>query len=202
METKIVGFSSEELIVTIRKGKVVAFPTETVYGLGVVANSQRAFESLIEVKKRRPDKPFTLMLSSPEEIGEYAVVDEKARRIIDGFMPGEITLLLPPKSGIAPWIRLDSPYIGVRVSGSEEVSAMIARVGTPMLVTSANVSGEKTCADFESTSEVFSGKIPIIVKGETASRLPSTIVIVDDKLTLVRQGTISFEEIEKTWRKN
>lgn len=92
METKIVGFDAEELIEAIRKRKVVAFPTETVYGLGVIADSPRAYENLVEVKKRRPDKPFTLMLSSAEEIGKYAVIDEKTKRIIDEFMPGEITL--------------------------------------------------------------------------------------------------------------
>lgn len=200
METKIVGFDAEELIEAIRKRKVVAFPTETVYGLGVIADFPYAYENLVEIKKRRPDKPFTLMLSSAEEIGKYAVIDEKTKRIIDEFMPGEITLLLPPKEGVASWIRLDSPYIGVRVSGSREVSRMIARVGAPMLVTSANLSGEKTCADFESTEAVFSGKVPFIVKGETFSRLPSTIVIAESKLTLVRQGSIPFEEIEKVWR--
>ena len=103
METKIVGFDAEELIEAIRKRKVVAFPTETVYGLGVIADSPCAYENLVEVKKRRPDKPFTLMLSSAEEIGKYAVIDEKTKRIIDEFMPGEITLLLPPKEDVASW---------------------------------------------------------------------------------------------------
>lgn len=79
METKIVGFDAEELIEAIRKRKVVAFPTETVYGLGVIADSPYAYENLVEIKKRRPDKPFTLMLSSVEEIGKYAVIDEKRK---------------------------------------------------------------------------------------------------------------------------
>lgn len=199
MNTKIVSFKSKELVDSIRKGEVVAFPTETVYGLGCIASKEEAFEAMVSVKNRRPDKPFTLMLSDPKEIDQYAEVNDKTRKLVNEYMPGEITLLLKPKAHLPHWVTLNSKYLGVRVAGKEEVCDLIARVGEPMLVTSANISGQTSNADFEGTYHVFKDKIPYIVDGETKSAIPSTIVICDEDLTLVREGTIKFEDIKKTW---
>jgi L-threonylcarbamoyladenylate synthase len=199
METKIVEFTNKDLIKCIQDGGVVAFPTETVYGLGCIASKEEAFEEMVRVKNRRPDKPFTLMLSSPSEIGKYAYINEKTQKLIDKYMPGEITLLLKPKEHLPHWVTLSSKYIGVRVAGKEEVCTLIANVKEPMLVTSANISGQVSNADFKGTYEVFNNKIPYIVDGETKSAVPSTIVICDEDIALVREGTIKFDEIKKTW---
>ena len=199
METKVLDFKDNELISTIQKGEVVSFPTETVYGLGVIYDEEEAFERLVSVKNRRPDKPFTLMLDTPSKIEKYATLSEKTRRVINKFMPGEITILVKPKQDLYPWVTLKSKYIGIRVAGKEEVCEMIARVGKPMLVTSANISSFPCATNFEESFEVFNNKIPVIVKGETRSSTPSTIVICDEELTLVRLGSISFEEIKKVW---
>lgn len=202
MKTKVGKFQDQELIQEIKNGNVVAFPTETVYGLGVISNSKEAFERLVETKKRRPDKPFTLMLSKKEDIEKYAKISKKTKRVIDKFMPGEITILVPPKEHLDSWITLNSKYIGIRISGMNEVSLMIDQVGFPMLVTSANISGEETLNSFEGAYRVFNGKISYLVNGETSSKLPSTIVICDENIELVRLGSISFEEIKKVWEEN
>lgn len=199
MKTKVVEFDSLELIESITTNHVVCFPTETVYGMGVIYDSLDAFNELVRVKERTPDKPFTLMLDNPSLIKDYACVNVKIEKLISKYMPGEITLLLKPKEDIYSWVKLDSKYIGIRVSGKKEVCSLIKNVGKPMLVTSANISGNKVCEDFNDTYEVFNGKVPYIVKGITYSNTPSTIVICDDDLVLVREGKIKFEEIKKVW---
>ena len=199
METKVVEFDSLELIESITTHHVVCFPTETVYGMGVVYDSLDAFNELVKTKERKPDKPFTLMLDNPSLVKDYAYVNEKIEKLIFKYMPGEITLLLKPKEDIYPWVKLDSKYIGIRVSGKEEVCSLISKVGKPMLVTSANISGEKVCENFDETYEVFKGKVPYIVNGTTSSNTPSTIVICDEELILVREGNIKFEDIKKVW---
>lgn len=199
METKILDFTSHLLIDEIRQGQVVSFPTETVYGLGVIFDLEDAFERLVKVKNRRPDKPFTLMLSSKEEVKQYGYVNDKIQKVINEFMPGEITLLIKPKENLFPWVTLNSKYIGIRVSGKKEVCQMIKEVGKPMLVTSANISSQPAAINFEETYKIFNGKIPTIVKGNTSSNTPSTIVICDDSLSLVREGNISFDQIIKVW---
>lgn len=199
MKTLVTKFGNKDIIETILNNKVVAFPTETVYGLGVIYNDFEAFNKLIEAKNRQPDKPFTLMLGKKEDVYKYANINKKTLRIIDNFLPGEITILVKPKDDLYPWVTLKSKYIGIRVPNSKEVCDMINRVGEPMLVSSANISSEPVCNNFEEVYNTFSGKIPLIVKGKTCSNVPSTIVICDEELVLVREGKISFEEIKKEW---
>lgn len=199
MKTEILDFKDERLITLIQKGEVVSFPTETVYGLGVIYDNEASFEKMIEVKKRRPDKPFTLMLSSPQEIDKYAIINEKTRRVVEKFMPGEITILVKPKEDLYPWVRLNSKYIGIRVSGSKKVCDMIERVGKPMLVTSANISSFPCATNFQDSYRTFNQLIKAIVDGPTSSSTPSTIVICDEELSLVRLGSIKFEDIQKVW---
>ncbi|MGN1295522.1 MAG: L-threonylcarbamoyladenylate synthase [Bacilli bacterium] len=200
METKVYDFDDEEVIQEIRNNNVIALPTETVYGLGVIYDSLEAFEKLVKVKQRKPDKPFTLMLSSIEDISNYAYFDENTYRVIQKYMPGEITLLLKPKEHLFPWVTLHSSYIGIRIAGLLQVGELIKKVGRPMLVTSANISSFPACVDFRQTYDTFSSYIPAIIKGETSSSIPSTIVKCDEgSITLIRQGRIPFEEIKKTW---
>ena len=200
METKIYDFDDERVIQEIKNNNVVALPTETVYGLGVIYDSLEAFERLVKVKQRKPDKPFTLMLSCIEDIKNYAYFDENTYRVILKYMPVEITLLLKPKESLYPWVTLNSPYIGIRIAGLLKVGELIKKVGQPMLVTSANISSFPACVDFEQTYETFASYIPAIIKGETTSSIPSTIVKCDEgSITLIRQGRIPFEEIKKTW---
>ena len=200
METRIYDFDDERVIQEIKNNNVVALPTETVYGLGVIYDSLEAFERLVKVKKRKPDKPFTLMLSCIEDIKNYAYFDENTYRVILKYMPGEITLLLKPKESLYPWVTLNSPYIGIRIAGLLKVGELIKKVGQPMLVTSANISSFPACVDFEQTYKTFASYIPAIIKGETTSSIPSTIVKCDEgTITLIRQGRIPFEEIKKTW---
>lgn len=199
METEHILFDNGKLISAILCGKVVSFPTETVYGLGVVYDSMEAFEKLVEVKKRQPDKPFTLMLGRIEDIEKYAYVNDKINRVISHFMPGEITILIKPRENLYEWVTLNSKYIGIRVPDYKEVCSLINEVGKPLLVTSANMSGDPILKNYEEVCDVFDGKVSYIVKGETRSSKPSTIVICDEDLSLVREGNISFEDIKKVW---
>ena len=100
----------------LRKGGVVAFPTETVMGLGVVYNNREAYDRLNRVKERPEDKPYTLMVSNIEEIEKYAVVDEATRRVINAFMPGSLTILVNVKKNSVPtYVTHKTNSIGIRI---------------------------------------------------------------------------------------
>jgi L-threonylcarbamoyladenylate synthase len=186
----------------LKDGEVVCFPTETVYGIGVIANSQRAFDKLVEAKRRPPTKPFSLMCSSLEQAFSFCETDIKAKAVMKAFMPGEITVLVKAKEGLDHWITLGTPVIGIRVPDSKYVLELIDCVGSPCLVTSANHSGDPTSTSFEDTVKSFDGEVKGIVKGECTSLVASTIVDLSDPtgIKLVRPGPIPFEKIEKTWR--
>lgn len=201
MKTVVTRFKDKRIYAAIRENQVVAFPTETVYGLGVIYDSEIAFSNLVDTKKRAPDKPFTLMLGKKEDIHKYAVFSQKTQRIIDEFLPGEITLLLKPKKELFPWVTLNSEYIGIRVPNSLEVCEMINELGKPMLVTSANISGEPVCQNFTEVLNKFNNDVSLIVEGEVSSKIPSTIVICDEELKLVREGSLPFIKIKEVWEK-
>ncbi len=201
VKTKLCDFSDPEIIDIIRNEEVLAFPTETVFGLGVIYDSKEAFERLVQIKQRRPDKPFTIMLASSKDIDRFVDLTEEQNRLVKTFMPGEITLLMKPKTGLYEWVTLNQPTIGIRVSASQNVCDMIARVGKPMLVTSCNKSGKNPALSHKDALKQFDGELKIVVKGKSVSKVASTIVLcVDEKLKLIREGGIPFDKIEKVWK--
>ena len=188
----------------LREGQILVFPTETVYGIGVVFDSETAFERLVAVKKRPPSKPFALMCSSLEEAFRYIDIDAKARAVMERYLPGELTVLVPAKKELPTHVTLGTGIIGIRVPASDYVQKLIAKVGKPCLVTSANISGQPTSTNYSEVLPIFTGLVGGIVKGECTSLLASTIVDLADgrQITLIRQGKIPFEDLEKTWREN
>lgn len=200
METKILKLNELQTLAKMaQKGEVIAFPTETVYGLAVIYDSVDAFEKLVKVKDRRADKPFTLMLAFTRQISQFAKVDQKTQAIIDTFLPGELTLILEANEGLPKHVTLGSKYIGIRVSANHHVANLISVIGKPLLVPSANKKDEKPALTASEVYAVFNGEIAGILEGETTSHIPSTIVKISDKIELVREGSIPFSKIAKVW---
>lgn len=200
MKTELVQFDDIRLANWINDCEVVAFPTETVFGIGVVYDSKEAFDKLVIVKERNPDKPFTVMISDKKDIDLFATYSNKVSALIETFMPGEITLILDTKENIYPWVSLNHKTIGIRISAKKEVCDLISRVGKPMLVTSANISNHAPAQNSMEAYQIFNAKIKAIVEGESNSGLPSTIVdCSNNQLKLLREGSITFEEIKRIW---
>ena len=179
----------------VTANEVVAFPTETVFGLGVKFGSHQALEALYQVKHRDRGKAISMMISKPEAIERYAYVSEEAKKIIRAFMPGMITIILKKKPFIDDFFTASLDTIGIRIPDDPFVLSLLDKTG-PMLVTSANISGNESLVDDQAVMKVFSGKIPIIVKGESISKKASTIVDVSKgKVEILRLGDITKEEI-------
>lgn len=200
METKVYEVNEVHLVANLAKdGQIIAFPTETVYGLGVIYDDETAFNNLLTVKARDEGKPFTLMLAKASHIKEYAETNAKINKLIEVFLPGELTLLLKPKASVPKHVTRGSDYIGIRVSASLLVTNLISLIGKPLLVPSANKHNGKPALTSSEVYNVFSGEISAIIDGETSSHIPSTIIKVSDKIELVREGTIPFSELVKVW---
>ena len=201
MKAKSIEWAERKLAIdALKAGELVAFPTETVYGLGAISSSEEAFKKLVAAKKRPPEKPFTLMCSSIGQAVQYGEIDVGTVGVMQKFMPGEITLLLKARENLPHWLTLGSPFIGVRVPNDENVLAMIEEVGAPLLVPSANISGEAPAVTGDQVMEALGEECRVIVQGKCISEKPSTIVKVEDgKISLVREGPIAFEEILRVY---
>ena len=182
----------------LKAGGLIAFPTETVFGFGVIYNNQSAYNRLIEVKKRPPEKPFTLMLSDVNQIANYAFVDERAKKLIQKYMPGQFTIILKAKDNLPFYCVSKEGNVGIRISDLELVRDLIRQVGEPLLVPSANKSGERPLTKSEDVISIFDKEIDGIIIGESISDTPSTIVLVDEVVKIIREGLIKKEEILKT----
>lgn len=205
METKVFEEKDiNEVAKALKAGEVISFATETVYGVGVISSSEEAFKRLAATKRRPPEKPFTMMLANPKDAGNHAIIDAKAQRIMERFMPGEITVLLKARPNLDPWITMGLETIGIRVPDSKFVRDLIEKTGEPLLVTSANHSGEATAKSFEEAYAALNGEIYGVVKGVCHSQKASTIVNLskEGEITLVREGGIPFEDIKNAWEED
>ena len=200
MKDKDLLFQAKEASFHLLKSEVVAFPTETVMGLAVVYNDFEAYNLLNQVKRRPEDKPYTLMLGDVKDIEKYGYINENIKKIIKAFMPGSITILVPGKEDLPNWVTHGSPTVGLRIPTNEEALAVLKEVKLPLLVPSANRSGEKPCLTSEEVKGVFGNEIAYVVDGNAKLDKPSTIVDLTGSMPRVlRPGPISEEEIIKVW---
>ena len=197
METVLVEKENiNEVIDLLNHDEVVAFPTETVFGLGVKFSHLEALEKIYEIKHRSHSKAISLMIYDPKDIEKYAYVNENAQKLIDHFMPGMITLVLKKKSILSDDFTAGYDTIGIRIPDDPFVLKLLKEVG-PMLVTSANISGQETLLNDQEVYKQFKGKIKMIVKGKCKNTRASTVIKDDEDVTILRQGCIQEEEIRE-----
>lgn len=188
----------DECVEILKEDKALIFPTETVFGIGIKATSESNYERLVEIKKRPPDKPFTLMCSDISQFENLVEINDATRKIIEHFMPGAITLILKTKKEVPHFIDLGTGFVGVRIPDDEFVLKMISKVGAPLLVPSANKSGETPALNSKVAYEYFKDDDVSIVEGECTNGLASTIIKIDgEEISLIRKGPISLEKIKE-----
>lgn len=188
--------SLEQAAEIIKNGGLVAFPTETVYGLGANALDASAAEKTYKAKGRPSDNPLIIHLASADDVEKYAYVNETFNEIAKLFMPGPITVVLPKKEIIPKTVTGGLDTVAVRIPSNETARKLISLAGVPISAPSANISGRPSCTSFDHVVEDMYGRIDgIIDGGDSAIGLESTIVIPCDgmHLKLLRPGGITVE---------
>ena len=186
----------QKAVELLREGGLVAFPTDTVYGLGVLAFDQRGIDQLYAVKQRDSLKAIPILLGDPAELAQVtAGMGEIARRLAQRFWPGPLTLVVPRHPGLPPNLS-PQPTIGVRMP-DHSVALSLLRLTGPLAVTSANQSGGESTATALEVFAQLGGRIPLILDGEmTPGGLSSTVVdCTGPEPVILRPGPISMEQI-------
>jgi len=199
METiRFSKMDTDKIIRTLREGGIVAFPTDTVFGLACLME-KNAIDKVYDAKGRSFDKPLPMMCNSLAMIRENAYVSEKAERIIDRFVPGPLTLIFRKKENVEDYVTMGKETIGIRVPDDEFILDLITRLGEPILVTSANLSGEPSLLKWEDVLSSLDGRINGIVCEDARGESASTILNVsNEEIQVLREGPISFKEIQET----
>lgn len=177
----------------------MAFPTDTVFGLGCVINKD-AIAKIYEAKGRSFDKPLPMMCNSLEMIESVAEVSEDAKKLIKAFVPGALTLIFNKKPHIEDYVTNGKPTIGIRVPDDEWILDLISKLNQPILVTSANLSDTGSLLKWEDVYNQLNGKIDGIVCADATGETSSTIVDVTNELKILREGPITIEEIKEALR--
>ena len=181
-----------EICDVIQKGGIVAFPTETVYGVGIHFDDEEALERLMEAKNRDYSKAITLMVADKADISQYAYISPQAQKMIDQFMPGMITLIFKKKESVRDSMTNGKSTIGIRIPDSEFVLSLLKKVG-PMLVTSANLSQHSNTTSTQEVLNQLDGRIDLVVDGKTSDNIASTVVDVSqDEIKILRAGKITI----------
>ena len=192
METqRLTKKDSAQIVEILNRGGVVAFPTDTVYGLAVRYDLKEAILKMKEAKQRPETKPFPMMVSSKAQIERVAVTDARSQKLIDHWMPGALTLVFKKRPEVDELVTNGFPTIGIRMPDDEFVLEIINRVGVPLLVPSANLSGQPSCTTSEEVLKQLDGRIDAVVLGESGASTASTVCdTTGDELKILRQGPI------------
>ncbi|MFC1754187.1 L-threonylcarbamoyladenylate synthase [Thermoproteota archaeon] len=173
----------------LKGGGLVAFPTETVYGLGVNKNNKKAVEKIYKVKNREADKPLSILAGDIRDVDNIAKsVLPAAHRLLDKFWPGPLTIILEGK---------DSKKIGLRMPRSAVALEIVRNANFPVACPSANMSGDKESLNAGEVSKAFDGKIDLILDGgDVELGVASTVVDVCSlPFKVLRKGFVSEESI-------
>jgi len=178
---------------TLKTGGIVAYPTETFYGLGVKFDLEQSLKRLYEIKQRPKDKAMPLIIGEKRLLSSIASsINSAAESLIDGFWPGPLTLLVPAKENISEWLTAGTRKVAVRIPGESFALRLAKHAGFPITSTSANISGLPPARDAATVRKYFSDDIDLIVDGgEAPGGLPSTIVdTTGNGMRIVREGAI------------
>lgn len=194
----MINIDEEKLLKTLNDSKCIAFPTETVMGLGIFFDDYKAYLYLNKIKNRPENKPYTLMLKDVSEIEKYANLNYFAKKIIKEFMPGPITILLEAKDNVANYITHNTGIIGIRVPNHETCRRILNIAKKPLLVPSANKSNEPPLTLYKDVKKVFKDEVLYVVEEDSLKHKPSTILDLSSNcLKVVRNGNLSIEEIRR-----
>ncbi len=181
----------------LKSSQVVAFPTETVYGLGALATDADAVSKIFEIKERPLDNPLIIHICSYKMLDDFALeIPEEAEQLMEAFWPGPLTLIFKKKLHVLDIITAGLQTVAVRWPGHPLSQDLIARAG-PLVAPSANSSGRPSPTKPEHVKEDLGESFPVVEAGETQIGLESTVLDVSQKpFQLYRPGGISRNQIE------
>jgi L-threonylcarbamoyladenylate synthase len=203
MKTEIISSSSPDVIPRaleiLKAGRLAAFPTDTVYGVGALAFDGKAIESIYIAKDRPIEKAIPVLIGDSDDLEQVGMdISDSARRLAARFWPGPLTILIPKRADLPESVSATST-VGVRVPDHAVARALLRAAG-PMAVTSANISGWQSPVTAQQVYEQLADRIDLIIDGgKTPGGVPSTLVdCTTRELKVLREGPVSLQQLLAT----
>ena len=194
--TKIISDNNKnavnEAVRVLRHGGVIVYPTETSYGIGVDATNQKARKKIYKIKKRFVWKKLSIVLGSSLMAQRYIRIDSKAKKLINKFMPGPLTIVCDSKR--AGNMGKD---VAFRISRHKFALSVVRSFGKPVTATSANITGKGPIYEIRKIIKTFDGKVDLIINGGNLPRRKVSTIYDVRSGKIFRKGPVSKSEIDK-----
>ena len=179
----------------LQDGKIIVYPTDTIYGIGCDILNKKAVQTIQKIKNRKKQKPLSIICTDLKEISHWAVVSNFQYKILKKYLPGPFTFILKA-SKEAPKILQDPKRktIGIRIPNNEICLNIVQKLGNPIITTSVNESGQQNYANPDEIKRDWFGKVDLILDAGEINGDPSTVVsLIDDQVEIIRQGKGIFD---------
>lgn len=192
-----------QAVAYLQEGHVVAYPTETFYGLGVDVMNERAIKRLYDLKRRDPSLPIAILVTDMSMLTDCVErIPEAARPLMRSFWPGPLTILFPAGARISKSLTTNTGKIGLRISSHPIATAVVRQLGRPLTTTSANLSGLPPSCNVRHVQKYFGDRLDCIIEGgECPPSRGSTVVdVADETMAIIRDGAIPADDVIKCFQ--
>jgi tRNA threonylcarbamoyl adenosine modification protein (Sua5/YciO/YrdC/YwlC family) len=173
----------------LKQGGVIAYPTDTIYGLGCDIFNRKGVKRIYQIKQRDQKKPFSFICADLSDVANYAQVSNFAFKIMKRYLPGPYTFVLEATRVVPDLLTTRQKTVGIRIPSNPIALAIVRELGHPLVTTSANVSGEEPLSDPSLLEESIGRMIDVVVDGGIIMGDPSTVIsLIDDRIEVLRQG--------------
>lgn len=180
----------EQAVSVLKKGGVVIYPTDTVYGIGCAISSKRGIERIIAMKGRDAKKPMAILCHSLAHVSDYAKVSNFAYPLLRRFLPGPYTFVLPATRAVPKLLMPKQRTVGLRIPDHPVSRALVEALGEPLVGTSANKSNEDVIVEPDLLESTFGKHVDLILECGPLPEHPSSVVSLDgDRIEILRRGS-------------
>ena len=198
-----------EAVKKLKEGKIIIFPTDTIYGIGCSIDNQESINKLYKLRKTPINKPTLILAANKEQAFEYGLFTEALKRLTSKFWPGPLTIIVKPKPKMPKTIRGKKDSIAIRVPNQPPLRKIIERNSRPILAPSANFHGKKPPSNFD---EIDKKLLALVDYAIDLSKLDDFVRMTQKASTVIdltkrpfrilRSGTISRQEIQEAWEES
>lgn len=186
---------TELILRTMQEGGVIAYPTDTHYGIGCDLFNIRSIRKLYAMKRLDPKRALSIICRDMKDISTYAVLSDFSFDIVKWYLPGPFTFVLKARKIIPKLLMTDRKEVGVRIPAHPAPVAIAALCGRPVINTSARISGDEVMTDPRVIEKTFGDNISLVVDGGILVSEPSTVVrLADDAVELLREGKGALDD--------
>jgi tRNA threonylcarbamoyl adenosine modification protein (Sua5/YciO/YrdC/YwlC family) len=174
----------------LKQGGVIAYPTDTIYGLGCDIFNKKGVKKIYQIKQRDPRKPFSFICADLSDVANYAQVSNFAFKIMKRYLPGPYTFVLEASRIVPDLLTTRQKTVGIRIPDNAIALGIVHALGHPIVTTSANLSGEDTYCDPALIEQEIGKQLDIVVDGGILRGDQSTVIsLIDDQVEILRQGS-------------